>query len=122
MWVKLLSVSVRFFTESYENLKFEKFDGPRRKKQKRKMLRKVFKCIVKNMNNNVNRDGRAFLILPSRVPGVLGTWARGYANFVHERGNAERERIGTLILRSCGEIHCTVEHIRTVNISVQYVW
>ena len=118
MWVKLLSVSVRFFTESYENLQFEKFYGPRRKKQKRKMLRKVFKCIVKNMNNNVNRDGRAFL----RSWRFRNTRARGNTNFVQERGNAERERIGTLILRSCGEIHCTVEHIRTVNISVQYVW
>ena len=40
----------------------------------------------------------------SRVPGILGTQARGNANFVQEHGNAECERIGMLILRSCGEI------------------
>ena len=50
------------------------------------------------------RAGRAFLDLRSRVPGILGTRARGNANFVQERGNMERERIGMLISRSCGEI------------------
>ena len=36
------------------------------------------------------RDGRAFLVSRSRVPGNLGTRARGSANFIQER-----ERIGT---------------------------
>ena len=40
----------------------------------------------------------------SRVLCILGTRARGNANFVQERGNMERERIGMLISRSCGEI------------------
>ena len=40
----------------------------------------------------------------SRNLGIFGTQAHGNANFVQERGNAERERIGTLILCSCGEI------------------
>ena len=40
----------------------------------------------------------------SRVPGILGTRARGNANFIQERGNAERERIGTLNSRSSEEM------------------
>ena len=46
------------------------------------------------------RAGRAFLDSCSRVPGVLGTRARGNAIFFKARGNAEREEIGTLILRA----------------------
>ena len=33
----------------------------------------------------------------SRVPGVLGTWARRNAIFFKARRNAEREEVGTLI-------------------------
>ena len=36
----------------------------------------------------------------SRVPGVLGTRARGNAIFVKARGNAERNEVGTLTLRA----------------------
>ena len=50
------------------------------------------------------RDGRAFLVLRSRVPGIIGTRSRGNANFIQDRGNAERKRIGTLNLRSCKEL------------------
>ena len=46
------------------------------------------------------RAGRAFLDTRSRVPGVLGTQARENAIFCKARGNAEREEIGTLILRA----------------------
>ena len=35
-----------------------------------------------------------------RVPGVLGTRARGNAIFFKARGNAEREEVGTLISRA----------------------
>ena len=35
-----------------------------------------------------------------RVPGVLGTWARGNEISFNARGNAEREEVGTLILRA----------------------
>ena len=41
------------------------------------------------------RDGHSFLVLCSCVPGILGTRARG---------TTERERIGTLNLRSCEEM------------------
>ena len=34
-----------------------------------------------------------------RVPGILGTWARGNATFIQER-----KRIGTLNSRSCEEM------------------
>ena len=40
----------------------------------------------------------------SRGPGILGTRARGNAHFIQERGNAERERIGTINMRSCEEM------------------
>ena len=46
------------------------------------------------------RAGRAFLDSRSRVPGVLGTRARGNAIFFKARGNAEREEVGTLISRA----------------------
>ena len=36
----------------------------------------------------------------SRIPGVLGTRARGNAIFFKARGNAEREEVGTLISRA----------------------
>ena len=36
----------------------------------------------------------------SRVPGVLGTRARGNVIFFKARGNAEREEVGTLISRA----------------------
>ena len=39
----------------------------------------------------------------SRVPCILGARARGNANFIQDRGNAEREIIGTLNSRSCRE-------------------
>ena len=45
-----------------------------------------------------------FLFLRSRVPGILGTRARGNSNFIQERGNAESERIGTLNSRSSEEM------------------
>ena len=48
------------------------------------------------------RDGHAFLVSRSRVPGILGKRARGNANFVEERGNAEHQKLGKLITRSCG--------------------
>ena len=44
-----------------------------------------------------------FAFLRSRVPGILGSRARENANFIQDRGNAERERIGTLYSRSCKE-------------------
>ena len=47
-----------------------------------------------------NRAGRTFLNSRSRVPGVLGTRARGNANFLKESRNVEREDMGTLISRS----------------------
>ena len=50
------------------------------------------------------RDGRAFLILCSHIPGILGTQARGNANFVQELGNVKHKKIGMLILRSYKEI------------------
>ena len=62
----------------------------------------IFVSISTNMQRWAHVLGFAFP--HARVPGILGTRARGNANFVQERGNAERERIGTLILRSCGEI------------------
>ena len=40
----------------------------------------------------------------SCVPGILGTRARRSANFIQERRNLERERIGTLNSRSCEEM------------------
>ena len=44
-----------------------------------------------------------------RVPALLRSWHFfRNANFVQERGNAERERIGTLISRSCEEIKNTL--------------
>ena len=46
------------------------------------------------------RAGRAFLDSRSRVPGVLGTRARGNAIFFKARGNAEWEEVGTLISRA----------------------
>ena len=62
-------------------------------------------CVFKPGYNIVNfRDGRAFLVLRSRVPGILGRRARGNANFIQERGNAERKRIGTLNSRSCEDM------------------
>ena len=55
-------------------------------------------------DRSASRDGHAFLVLRSRVPGIWGMRARGNANFIQERGNTEREQIGTLISRSCEEI------------------
>ena len=50
------------------------------------------------------RDGRAFLVSRSCAPGILGTQARGNANFMQERRSPEHERIGTL---------CTVMKLAT---------
>ena len=44
----------------------------------------------------ISRDGRAFLVSRSGVPGVLGTRERKFCT-----GTRERERIGTLTSRSC---------------------
>ena len=48
----------------------------------------------------LDRAGRAFLDLRSRVPGVLGKRAHGNAIFFKACGNAEREEVGTLISRA----------------------
>ena len=45
-----------------------------------------------------------FLFLRSRVPGILGTRARGNSNFIQDRGNAESKSIGKLNLRFCAEM------------------
>ena len=42
-----------------------------------------------------------FAFLRSCLPGILGTQACGNANFIQDRGNVERKRIGTLKLHSC---------------------
>ena len=38
---------------------------------------------------NIRRYGLKFLVSRSRVPGILGTQARGNANFIQDRGNAK---------------------------------
>ena len=64
--------------------------------------------VVAHGNYYPERGARSYFCVPallrSRVPGILGTRARGNANFIQERGNAERERIGTLNSRSSEEI------------------
>ena len=59
----------------------------------------VYEILSKNVRLG-SRAGRAFLDSRSRVPGVLGTRARGNAIFFKARGNAEREEVGALISRA----------------------